>query len=170
MREQPINVLICVEQFVHLSCSSVILFSLTLSIPSGLSIGQFVEKYIGAHISSTTYCSIYFYLSVLNGVYRVVNGLAISIVRFLYIKKGGWVTGHQNLLVSAGCLIVTTSVLLIYMAKMENVSNISLFNNCIGHNQVFQVNKVIFDNCNIIGIGQLKEFLGLSRVNHLLKD
>ena len=137
--EQPINILICAEQFVHLCCSSFILFNLTLTIPSNLSIGQFVDKYTGVYVSSNTYCSTYFYLSVLNGAYRVVNGLAMAIVRFLYIKKGNWVRVCPNLLISAGCLTVITTLLLINLFRLENVSNRSLFNNCMGHNQVFQV-------------------------------
>ena len=113
-------------------------------------------------ISSHNYCSLYFYLAVLNGVYRVVNGLAISIVRFLYVKKGGWVNGHPKMLISAGCLTVIISITMVYISKMENVSNRSLFNNCIGHNQVFQVyttNMYYFFEPFSVYICNCKEYL-----------
>ena len=142
INEQPINVLILIEQLVHLFCGNLVLLSTSLSLPMGLSIAEMIEKYFGDVISGNTYCWFYFYTQSLSITYRGVNGLGIAVIRFLYIKRGTWVKyniGEWTLIFWVGIKISSVSCLIIYLYGMENVSNRSLYNTCMGHSQTFEV-------------------------------
>jgi hypothetical protein len=142
IKDQPINILILMEQIVHHICGNFLLVNITFSLPLGLSIGEMVDKYIGNVISGNTYCWIYFYIQILNLAYRGADGLSIAVIRFFYIKKGSWVKykfGERKLLFLFGIAIWTFSCVMMYLYGSENISNRSLYNMCKGHTQAFEV-------------------------------
>ncbi len=142
IKEQPINILVLIEQLVHHFCGNFALISNTFSLPLGLSIGEMIDKYFGTIISGNTYCWVYFYTHVLNVTYRGVDGLGIALIRFLYIKKGTWLKykfGDQRFLFLVAINIWAVCLFTVYFFGSENVSNRSIYNTCMGHNEAFEV-------------------------------
>ena len=70
IKEQPINVLVFIEQLVHHFCGNFVLINITFSLPLGLSIAEMIDKYFGNLISGNMYCWVYFYIQILNITYR----------------------------------------------------------------------------------------------------
>ena len=127
---------------VNLICNSFVLLNFSASILFDLSISQLVVTVFGNFISGIGYCWIFYYVQILNVTYRIVSGLGMSIVRFLYITKGTWVRfriGETALLVWAGSMHVGFSALFIFLYGVDNITNRSIFNICMGHTQTFQV-------------------------------
>ena len=143
IRDQPINVLILMEQLVHHFCGNFILVNISLSLPLGLSVQEMIDQYFGNVISGNSFCWIYFYIQNVNIIYRAVDGLGIAVIRFFYIKRGTWVKykfGEWKLIWLVGIKIWALSCVMIYLYGLENVSNRSIYNICQGHSQPFEVN------------------------------
>jgi len=142
IKDQPINILILMEQIVHHICGNFLLINITFSLPLGLSIAEMIDRYIGNVISGNTYCWIFFYIQNLNLIYHGADGLAIAVIRFFYIKKGSWLKfkfGERKLLLLFGVTIWAFSFVMMYLYGSENISNRSLYNMRKGHTQAFEV-------------------------------
>jgi hypothetical protein len=142
IKEQPINVLVFIEQLVHHFCGNFVLINITFSLPLGLSIADMIEKYFGSIISGNMYCWVYFYIQTLNITYRGVDGLGIALIRFLYIKKGNWLKykfGEQSFLIWVEITIWVVCLIMVYFFGSENISNRTIYNTCMGHNEAFEV-------------------------------
>ena len=146
IKEQPINVLIFIEQVIHHLCQCYVLFAICVSLPLGISPGELFEKYFRG---KDWYCWSFFYVHMLSVVYLGLDGLGIAIVRLIYIKKGTWlkyVFGEVKLLLLAGAGIASTTIILMYVYGSANKSKRSMYNYCMGHNQEFQVIKFARNN------------------------
>ncbi len=125
-------------------CNSLVLINFLVSIPFDLSISQIGVIVFGNIFSSSNYCWIFYYVQVVNVIYRSVSGLGMALIRVLYIKKGTWVRfkiGEAALLALAGAIHVGFSTILIFLYGVDNISNRSIFNFCMGHTQTFQVSE-----------------------------
>jgi hypothetical protein len=123
-------------------CNSFVLLNFLASIPFDFSISQIAVIVFGNIISGSNYCWIFYYVQIVNVIYRTVSGLGMALIRVLYIKKGTWVRfkiGEAALLALAGAINVGFSTLLIFLYGVDNISNRSIFNFCMGHTQTFQV-------------------------------
>ena len=139
IKEQPINVLIFIEQVIHHLCQCYVLFAICVSLPLGISPGELFEKYFRG---KEWYCWSFFYVHMLSVVYLGLDGLGIAIVRLIYIKKGTWlkyVFGEVKLLLLTGAGIAFATIILMYVYGSANKSKRSMYNYCMGHNQEFQV-------------------------------
>jgi hypothetical protein len=88
------------------------------------------------------YCWVYFYIQILNITYRGVDGLGIALIRFLYIKKGNWLKykfGEQSFLIWVEITIWVVCLIMVYFFGSENISNRTIYNTCMGHNEAFEV-------------------------------
>ena len=142
IKGQPINVLVFIEQLVHHFCGNFVLINITFSLPLGLSIADMIEKYFGSIISGNMYCWVYFYIQTLNITYRGVDGLGIALIRFLYIKKGNWLKykfGERRFLLWVEITIWVVCFIMVYYFGSENISNRTIYNTCMGHNEAFEV-------------------------------
>jgi hypothetical protein len=173
IKEQPINILILIEQLVHHFCGNFILINIIFSFPLRLSIAEMIDKYFGNLISGNMSCWVYFYIQNLNITYRGIAGLEIAFIRFLYIKKGTWVKhkfGEWSLFLIVGIKMWAVSCTMIYFFGSENVSNRSIYNICMGHSQAFEVIKIFssIKSRNNIKIKFLSTlFLGYFRIKYL---
>ena len=139
IKEQPINVLILIEQIIHHFCQFYVLFAICISLPLGISPGELFQKYFRG---KDWYCWSFFFVHMLSVVYLGLGGLGIAILRLIYIKQGTWlkyVFGEVKLLLFTGAGIAVTTVILMYIYGSANKSKRSMYNYCMGHNQEFQV-------------------------------
>ena len=142
IREQPINVLIFIEQIIHHICNFFISFSICITYPLGFLPGEFFHLIFGNVIDKESFCLVFFNAHLLNVSYLATDGLGIAIIRLLYIKKGTWIKysfGEIKLLFLTGLGIAFTSFALVCMFSLANKSKRSPYLLCMGHNQKFQV-------------------------------
>ncbi len=146
IKEQPINVLILIEQVVYHFCQFYVLFPICVSLPFGISPGEMIQKYFGG---KDWYCWSFFYVHMLSVIYLALNGLGIAIIRLIYIKRGTWlkyIFGEVKLLIYTGAGIAVSTVTFMYIYGSANKSKRSMYNYCLGHNQEFQVIKFSITN------------------------
>jgi hypothetical protein len=123
-------------------CNSFVLLKFLASISFDYSISQLIVIVFGNFINGSDYCWVFYFVQLLNIVYRSVSGLGMALIRVLYIRKGTWVRfkiGETALLGMAGAIHVVVSTLLIVLYGVDNISNRSMFNICMGYTQTFQV-------------------------------
>ena len=139
-REQPINILILSEHLVRHTCSIVFLAPLSISLMFDGSIGQMIEMFeLG---DSTTFCWFYFVVAAFMVAYLNQNGLGIALVRLAYIKKGTWLKrefGEMKLIKIIKICVTGSAAILTYLYSVENSSQRTSFNLCMGHTEQFQV-------------------------------
>ncbi len=152
--QQPINILILIQQVINHISSTIILLSVSISLALGSPISNIIDEHFGDLVSGNTYCWTFYHSLSLNFIYQGIDGIGISIIRLLYIKKGTWVKykfGEFKLLCVIGLLNGFVTMLLLYWYSIENLSNRSIYNVCMGHSQKFQVtNSLLFIVITII--------------------
>ena len=139
---QPINILILINQVNNHICGTIVLFSLSLSLALGTSIRETADEFLGGFVSSNTYCWFFYQTLSFNNIYQGIDGIGISVLRYLYIKKGTWVKykfGEKRLICLASLINMLVGFALTYMYELENISNRSSFNICKGHSHYFEV-------------------------------
>jgi hypothetical protein len=139
IKEQPINVLIFIEQVIHHLSHFYVLFAICISLPLGISPGEMFQNYFKG---KDGFCWSFFYVHMLSVIYLGLDGFGIAIVRLIYIKKGAWLKyefGEIKLLLFTGAGIAVTTVMLMYVYGSANKSKRSMYNYCMGYNQEFQV-------------------------------
>jgi hypothetical protein len=142
IKEQPINILIFIEQLIHHFCGNFVLVNFAASLLVGVSTKEMVETGLGNIINGNAYCSFTAYVHVFGTLYAGGNGLGTSIVRFLYIKKGTWLKSKYGEIRLIKRIAVTNILLAIFFTilyEIENISNRSVYNICKGHNLNFEV-------------------------------
>jgi hypothetical protein len=142
IKEQPINILILIEQVIHHVCNFFISFSICISYPFGILPGDFINLFFGNLFEKELCCLVFFNIYLINVSYLTADGLGIALVRLLYIKKGRWLKytfGEIKLLMLTGLGIALTAITLMSMFSFANKSKRSPYLLCMGHNQNFQV-------------------------------
>ena len=142
IKEQPINVLLFIEQVIHHMCNFFILFTICISLPLGISPGEIIDTYFCNIIQKEFICFLFFNAHILSVVYLAVDGLGIALIRLMYIKKGTWLKytfGEIKLLCLTGIAIATGTMGLMSMFSSANKYKRSAYLLCMGHNQEFQV-------------------------------
>ena len=145
--QQPINILILIQQVINHISSTIILLSVSISLALGSPISNIIDEHFGDLVSGNTYCWTFYHSLSINFIYQGIDGIGISVIRLLYIKKGTWVKykfGEFKLLCVIGLLNGFVTILLLYWYSIENISNRSMCNVCMGHSQKFQVKNSIF--------------------------
>ncbi len=146
IREQPINILILIEQLIHHFCGNFVLVNFSTSLLFGLSTKELAEAVFGEHINGNTYCSILGYVQVYGAIYAEGNGLSTAIVRILYMKKGTWLKckyGEFRLIKRVAVANILIGIFLTFLYEIENISNRSVNNICKGHSQGFEVKSFL---------------------------
>jgi len=146
IRDQPINILIFIDQLIHHFCGNLALVNFSASQMTGLSGKELVESLFGNIINGTTYCFIFGHVQVFGTIFVVNSGLGIALIRLLYLKGGTWLKykfGELRFIqrVVVANFLLTGCMTILY--KWENISNRSVYNICKGYNQDFQV-KISF--------------------------
>ncbi len=142
VQDQPINVLILIEQIVHHICSSLTTLSLSLGILLGISPSQFAHFVSNRIISENFFCSIFSNVAIFGTVFLGINGLGLATFRILYLLKGKWLkyrVGEKCLLGMIECLVFTISLFLVFLCQIESDRNRSLVNMCFGRSSTMQV-------------------------------
>ncbi len=118
IKEQPINILILIEQVIHHICNIFISFSICISYSFGMLPGDFFHLLFGKLFGKELFCLIFFNAHLLNVSYLAADGLGIAILRLLYIKKGTWIKytfGEVKLLIlTENDLFFSCNIHLIY--------------------------------------------------------
>ena len=138
--EQPINILIFVQNFLNHQCNLFNLTSLSVSFLFEWSIKEMIDR-IG-FFNGDSYCLVFTYSFIFMVSHSTVDGLSIAIVRLLYIKKGSWLRynfGEMKLIKMSCIFSIVISALFTIMFGHELNSNRSVYNLCIGRSQKFQV-------------------------------
>ena len=138
--EQPINILILSEHLVRHTCSSVLQAFLSISLMFDLSLKQMMERF--ELENSTSFCWFFHYVASFMIMYLNQNGLGIAIVRLVYIKKGSWLKhsfGEMKLIKMMTICMTGITIVLVYLFALENSSQRSGFNMCMGYTEQFQV-------------------------------
>ena len=138
LREQPINILILIEQFVQHYCGNFVLLSLCLSLLFQISISEMVGKYVDGE----TFCWVFYYTAVFNTVTAFVDGLAVASLRLLYLLKGTWLKykfGERRFIILLGFISLPYIFSMTYLFCSENIATRSAFNVCVGRTQTFEV-------------------------------
>jgi hypothetical protein len=100
------------------------------------------DKLLSDIVSSNTYCWLFYNSLGINFIYQGIDGIGISVIRLLYIRKGTWVKynfGEFKLLYIVALFNVMFTGVMIYGHSIENISTRSVYNTCMGHNEKFQV-------------------------------
>jgi hypothetical protein len=145
IKEQPINVLIFIEQVIHHICNFFVLFSICISYPHGMAPGEFVEMAFGKMFGREIFCEVFFNAHALNVTLLAASGLGIALIRLLYIKNGTWLKytfGEIKFLALTGLGIAVAALTLMCMFSSANKLKRSPYLLCMGHNQEFQVLKI----------------------------
>jgi len=98
-------------------------------------------------LSSNTYCWTYYHLWCLTFTYQAIDGIGISVIRLLYIKYGTWVRfkfGEFRLFFVVEFIIALLTSVTLFAYSIENISNRSVYNVCMGHSEKYQV---VHSNC-----------------------
>ena len=139
---QPINILILINQVNNHICGTIVLFSLSLSLALGTSIRETADEFLGGFVSSNTYCWFFYQTLSFNNIYQGIDGIGISVLRYLYIKKGTWVKykfGEFKMLFIIVWLNSSVALLGLYMYNIEISASRSMYNICMGRTYNFQV-------------------------------
>ena len=142
IKEQPINVLIFIEQLIHHICNFFVLFSIWISFPFGVAPGDFAQLFFGNVIGKEPFCLVFFNAHILNVALLAANGLGIALLRLLYIKNGTWLKytfGEIKFLILTEIGIALSAFALMCMFSLANKSKRSPYLLCMGHNQEFLV-------------------------------
>jgi len=146
IKEQPINILIFIEQFIHHFCGNFVLINFSVSLWIGVSIKELVVTVSGNIIDGNVYCSVMAYIHVFGAIYAEGNGLSTAIVRFLYMKKGTWLKckyGEFRLIKRVAVANILIGIFFTVLYELENISNRSVNNICKGHSQGFEVRSFL---------------------------
>lgn len=79
-------------------------------------------------------------------VYQGVDGIGMSVLRYLYIKKGTWIKykfGEIKLLLIIMLLNTFIAALEMYLYNVEISPSRSMYNICMGHSSNFQVRSIV---------------------------
>ena len=142
IKEQPINILILIEQVILHYCGNFVLLTLSLSLLLNQSISEIVDTLSGSLVNGETFCWVFYYTQALNTVTSTVDGLAIATVRLLYLMKGTWIKykfGEIKFITLVGVVTVPFISIMTYLFCSENIATRSAFNVCVGRTQTFEV-------------------------------
>ena len=144
LKEQPINILILFEQVIQHFSGNFVLLTLCLSLMLQMSISEIAEFLGGNHINGETFCWVFYYSQVFNGMTANIDGLVIATMRLLYLLKGTWIRfkfGEIKFTLWMGFTTVPFISFVTYLFCSENVALRSAFNVCMGHTQTFEVSE-----------------------------
>ena len=118
------------------------------------------DEFLGGLVSSNSYCRFFYHMASLNMVYQGLDGIGISVMRYLYIKKGTWIKytfGEMKLLVIIVLVNILVAFLELYVYNIEITATRSMYNICMGRTYNFQVRTL-----NQVPVAAF-DFLTLSR-------
>ena len=142
IKEQPINILIFIEQVIQHYCGNFVLLMLSLSLLLNWSVSEIIEVSSGGQVNGEIFCWVFYYTQAFNTVASTVDGLAIATVRLLYLLKGTWIRykfGAIKFILWVGIVTVPFISTMTYLFCCENIATRSAFNVCMGHTQTYEV-------------------------------
>jgi len=142
IEEQPINILILIEQVLQHYTGNFLLLTIALSLLLNESISNLAEASTGNQVNGEMFCWLFYYTQAINSGISLMDGLAIAIVRIVYLLKGTWMKynfGEIRFILGVGIITTLALAILTYLFSSENIASRSAFNVCMGHTQAYEV-------------------------------